>query len=159
MGCRRARSSSKPQPRCTSSRRFEKRRSRSISQQMWNDGMGRAGPGSRAACSARDSDGLAEPDKRFGGLSRLLEDVITWPPATRFAKNNNCRAAKTEKRFFGSPLERLIQRVDLDDPPHGHGADFNEGDYAEILRIQNADVAFVDEQDIVFVLERLPMHR
>src|SRR5215218_6748578 len=113
MGCRRAPSSSRPKPRCTSSRRFEKRRSRSKLQQMWNDGMGRAEPGSRAACSARDSDGLTEPDKRFGGPPRLLEDVITWLPATRFAKNNNCGTAKTEKRFFGSPLERLIQRVDL----------------------------------------------
>jgi hypothetical protein len=87
----------------------------------------------------------------------MSEEVFAGPPSPRLAEHHDRRAAETEKRFLGTTLERCVQGVNLNNPANRHRANFDKSQFSEVLGLEEVDIALVGEQDIVLVLQRLPM--
>jgi hypothetical protein len=85
----------------------------------------------------------------------VRDDIVAWAPRPWFAKHHNGRAAKAKDRFFMAALKRLIERVRLNNSPSRQGSDLHEREAPEVAGLQNVYVAFVAEENVLLVLQRM----
>ncbi len=89
----------------------------------------------------------------------MFDYVVGRLPGARLAENDDRRSTEAEHRLLLAALERHVAAMHLQDPPHLQRADLDEGDPAEMPGFQDVDLAFVAEQDVGLVGQRLPIHR
>src|ERR1019366_5318142 len=102
--------------------------------------------------------GFAKAHQSFDVGLGMLKQVIGWTPRSRFAKHNNRRSTKPKNRLFLASPEPCIERMNLNDSSDRQSTNLHESKACEVARFQNVDLAFILKENVLFILQCMPIH-